>query len=64
MAEKKLGSDGNCARKIKTFLYRIKWTKYKLKLQKSESYLLQMENSRNDRHQSPYFWFGFCKHFS
>ena len=42
MAEKKLGSDGNCALKIPTFLYRIKSTKYVLKLQKSEKYLLQM----------------------
>ena len=53
MAEKKLGWDGNCGRKIPTFLYRIKWTKYVLKLQKSERYLLQMEKSRNDRHLSP-----------
>ena len=53
MAEKKLGSDGNCAREIPTFLYRIKWTKYVLKLQKSERHLLQMEKSRNDRYQSP-----------
>ena len=50
VAEKKLGSDGNCARKIPTFLYRIKWIKYELKLKKSERYLLQMEKSR---HQSP-----------
>ena len=42
VAEKKLGWDGNCARKIPTFLYRIKSTKYVLKLQKSEKYLLQM----------------------
>ena len=53
VAEKKLGWDGNCAPKFPTFLYRIKWTKYVLKLQKTERYLLQMEKSRNDRHQSP-----------
>ena len=32
---------------------RIKWTKYLLKMQKSERHLLQMEKSRHDRHQSP-----------
>ena len=53
MAEKKLGSDGNCPRKVLTSLYRIKCTKYVLKLQKLERYLSKMETNRNDGHQSP-----------
>ena len=40
---------------------RIKWTKYLLKVQKSGRYVLQVEKSRNDRHQSPEYWLGFLQ---
>ena len=42
----------------------IKRIKYLLKLQKLGRYILQMEKSRNDRHQSPDSWLGgFANHF-
>ena len=39
----------------------IKRTKYLLKMQKSGRYVLQVEKSRNDRHQSPEYWLGFLQ---
>ena len=47
--------------KILKVLYRIKWTKYLLKLQKSRRFVLQMEKNRNDRHQSPECWLVFLQ---
>ena len=33
-------------------------------MQKSGRYVMQMEKSRNDRHQSPDSWLGFLQNFS
>ena len=64
MANKKLRSDVNCERRNSKRFHSSQMDKVVAKNAKIGIYVLQMEKSRNDRHQSPDSWLGFLQNFS